>query len=244
VPALRDVVAKALSGKPERREHAERRFEEMCERHDSQRAAWEEVADGASDESPVAPAFLARELREVTRGDEWVIVAGTLSGWPHRLWEIDEYDKYTGGTSGGGGVGYQLGAAVGGALAYADTDRVPINFQADGDLLQFLGGLWTVSHHDIGLFTVVHNNGCLYNSTQHRMDLAGLRGREDSFERALVGTSTRDPWPDYAAIADAFDIAGYGPVTDPDDLRSTLESAWAECKGGEAALVDVRCQPR
>jgi acetolactate synthase-1/2/3 large subunit len=76
------------------------------------------------------------------------------------------------------------------------------------------------------------------------MELAGLRGRDDSFERALVGTSTRDPRPDYAGLAESFDIRGFGPVTDPSDRRETLRVAWETVRDGEPVLVDVHCQPR
>ena len=244
VPALRDAVADALADDRRARERAESRYDRWGERHREQRETWRQQAEDAGDDSPIAPSYLALELGDVIAGDEWVVVAGTLAGWPHRLWDIDGFDKYIGGMSGGGGVGYQLGAAVGGALAYEDSGRVPINLQSDGALLQFLGGLWTVEHHDVPLFTVVHNNGCLYNSTRHRMELAAVRGRDDSFESALVGTSTRDPRPDYGAIAETFDIEGFGPVTDPGDLRETLADAWEVAKRGNPVLVDVHCQSR
>ena len=244
VPALRNAVIDRLDVDSEASEQANRRFEELANWHRAQRDAWAEDASAAANETPIAPAHLANELGKVIADDEWTIVAGTLSGWPHRLWEIDNFHKYVGGMSGGGGVGYGIGAAVGGALAYKSTDRVPINLQSDGDLMQFLSGLWTIAHYDIPLFTVVHNNGCLYNSTRHRMDLAHLRGRNDSFERALVGTSARDPTPDYASIAESFDITGYGPVEKPGELRSVLADAWVDVKSGQPVLVDVLSQPR
>ena len=244
VPALYNAVSERLDADETAARRAEERFDELATEHDERRATWQEAAKEAWDEEPISIPRLAGELRETIRDDPWVIVAGTLGGWPHRLWEIDEFDRYVGGMSGGGGVGYGIGAAIGGALAYSDTDRVPINLQADGDLMQFLSGLWTVAHHDVSLFTVVHNNRCLYNSTRHRMDLAELRGRDASFERALIGTSVTDPTPDYAAIAEALGVSGYGPIEDPADLGPTLEAAWDEAKTGSAVLVDVVSQPR
>jgi acetolactate synthase-1/2/3 large subunit len=56
------------------------------------------------------------------------------------LWEIDEYDQYVGSYS-GGGIGRGVGQAIDAAIAYDDTDRVPINLQLDGDLLFYPGGL-------------------------------------------------------------------------------------------------------
>ena len=244
VPALRDAVVDRLDRDEEARARAQERFDHWSERHDQQRSEWLETAEAASDERPIATAHLAKELGEVIADDEWVIVAGTLAGWPHRLWDIEEFDEYIGGMSGGGGIGYGIGAAIGGALAYEDTQRVPINLQADGDLMQFLCGLWTIAHHDVPLFTVVHNNGCLYNSTRHRMDLADARGRDGSFERALVGTSVSDPRPDYSGIAESLGVAGYGPVEEPEELKAVLDDAWSEANRETPVLVDVRCQPR
>lgn len=246
VPALRDAVTERLDADPAARDRVADRREDFEARHETQRAAWRETAAEAADETPIAPAHLAAVLWDVIAdaGDDWTIVAGTLGGWPHRLWPIDEFDQYVGGMSGGGGVGYGIGAAIGGALAYRGSGRVPINLQADGDLMQFLSGLWTIAHYDLPLFTVVHNNGCLYNSTQHRMALAGSRGRDDSFERALVGTSVSDPTPDYASIAEGMGVAGFGPVEDPAALPAVLQRAWSRAAAGEAVLVDVVCQPR
>jgi len=76
------------------------------------------------------------------------------------------------------------------------------------------------------------------------MDLADVRGRDDSFESALAGTSTQDPRPDYAEVAEAFDISGYGPIADPSNLQETLSTAWKEAESGKPVVVDVHCQPR
>jgi acetolactate synthase-1/2/3 large subunit len=244
IPALHDAVQERLDADEDAERRVQKRFDELATEHNQRRRTWREAAEEAWDERPISVARLAGELWETIREDEWVMVAGTLSGWSHRLWEIDEFDRYVGGTSGGGGVGYGIGAAIGGALAYAGTDRIPINLQADGDLMQFLSGLWTIAHHDVPLFTVVHNNRCLYNSTRHRMDLAELRGRDASFERALIGTSLTDPTPEYAAVAEALGVSGYGPIEEPDDLGPTLRAAWDEAKTGNAVLVDVVSQPR
>jgi thiamine pyrophosphate-dependent acetolactate synthase large subunit-like protein len=244
VPQLRDAVRERLDANDALRSRAEDRSESLANVHTEQREYWRRAAEEASDDDPIAVEKLAFDLWNTVRDDSWVVVNGTLSGWVHKLWDVDEFDQYIGGMSGGGGVGYGIGAAIGGALAYEDTDRVPINIQSDGDLMQVLGGLWTIAHHDVPLFTVVHNNGCLFNSTNHRMELADYRGRDASFERALVGTSVTDPTPDYASIAASFGIESYGPVTDPEDLSDVLQSAWSVTKRGEPVLVDVVSKPR
>lgn len=244
IPELRDAVAERLDDDNEARQRADQRADELADRHREQREAWAETAADAWDETPVSVPRLAGELWDLLEDERWVLVNGTLRGWPHRLWDIDEYDQYIGGESGGGGVGYGIGAAIGGALAYAETDRVPVNLQPDGDFMFYPGALWTMAHYEVPILNVVHNNRSLYNSTEHRMRLAEYRGRDESYESALVGTGIWDPTPDYAGIAESMGVNGYGPVEDPDDIAPALEAAWEDVVAGEPALVDVVCQPR
>lgn len=241
IPELREAIETAVGGDAGR---IEERRAELARLHDEQRQAWANAVEETWDETPVSLPRLSHELWEVIRDESWVIVNGTLRGWPFRLWEIDEFDQYIGGTSGGAGVGYGIGGAIGGALAYANTERVPINLQPDGDLMQVLSGLWTIGRYDIPLLTVVHNNGALYNSTEHRMALAAYRSRNADVDRALIGTGVNSPVPDYASIADGLGVTGYGPVEDPNNLASVLQDAWTAVTRGSPVLVDVVCQPR
>jgi thiamine pyrophosphate-dependent acetolactate synthase large subunit-like protein len=61
---------------------------------------------------------------------------------------------------------------------------------------------------------------------------------------ASIGTGLVDPTPDYASIAEAMGVTGYGPVEDPDGLPAVLREAWETVEGGRPALVDVVCEPR
>ena len=244
VPALLEAVAERLDSNTDAQKRAEDRYERLSERHVEQRQEWEQMAADAWDETPVSVPRLAGEIWEVIQDEEWVIVNGQLREWAHRLWDIDEFDKYIGGLSGGHGVGYGVGAAIGGALAYAETDRIPINLQTDGDLMFYPNALWMMGHYELPIFNVMHNNQSLYNSTEHRMRLAEFRGRDDSFEKALIGTGYWDPIPNYAEIAEGMGVNGYGPVEDPDELPEVLAEAWEDVKNGEPVLVDVVCQAR
>lgn len=244
IPMLTEAVADRLDADPSARRRVDARADAVADRHRRQREQWQSVCEERWDETPISPPRLAAELWAVIADEEWVLVNGTLRHWAQRLWELDEFDQYIGGYSGGGGLGYGAGAAIGGSLAYEDTDRVPINLQPDGDLLMQLGALWVMGHYDVQLLSVVHNNRSFYNSTNHRMQLAEYRDRDASLERALIGTGIRDPVPDYAAIAESMGVSGYGPVEDPDDLPATLAAAWEEAKAGAPVLVDVVSAPR
>ncbi|MDX1748023.1 MAG: thiamine pyrophosphate-dependent enzyme, partial [Halobacteriales archaeon] len=116
--------------------------------------------------------------------------------------------------------------------------------QQDGDLFQFPNALWVLGHLELPLLNVVHNNQSLYNSTNHRIQLASYRGRDASLERAMIGTGLDDPVPDWASVAEAFGVDGYGPVEDPDELQPVLTEAWEAAKAGRPVLVDVVSQAR
>jgi acetolactate synthase-1/2/3 large subunit len=244
VPALRDAVQERLDTDPAARRRADARLAELEGVHDEQRRDWQAEAEAAWNETPISLPRVAGEIWDVIADEEWVLTNGTFRGWAYKLWDIDEYDQYVGSYSGGGGIGQGIGQAIGAALAYRETDRIPINLQPDGDLMFYPGGLWTIGHYGLPIFTVVHNNGSLYNSTSHRMTLAEHRGRDASFERALVGTGLYEPTPDYASMAESMGVTGYGPVEDPDQLAPTLREAWKTVQGGDPVLVDVVCQPR
>lgn len=243
IPMLRDEVESRLAQDETADRRIRDRYESMSERHSDLRSEWWDRAEEVWDKTPVSTPRLAGEIWNVIQDDQWVLVNDMFPRWADRLWEVEEFDQYIGGNSGGGGVGYGIGASVGAALAYADSDRIPVNIQGDGDLMQYLSALWVAGHYDIPLFTVMHNNKSMHNSTKHRMELAEYRERDASYERALIGTGFVDPTPDYASIASGMGVSGYGPVTDPDDLGLTLQAAWDEVREGTPVLVDVVCQP-
>lgn len=242
IPQLLDAVTEKISSAD--RERIDDRYQRVSEQHRDREERWTNEVEEHYDDTPIALPRLASEIWNVISDEEWVLVNGTLRGQAYKQWDIDEFDKYIGSYSGAGGIGYGIGAAIGGALAYSDTDRIPINLQPDGDLMFYPGGLWTIGHYGIPMFSVVHNNRTLFSSTDHRMKLAEHRGRDDSFERAMIGTGLWDPTPDYAEMAESMGVNGYGPVEDPDELAPTLQAAWEDVKNGEPVLVDVLCQPR
>lgn len=242
IPALTDAVEERLDSNS--RERIAERTDEIASLHAARQAEWDAEVEEEWDDVPISLPRLAYELWEIIQDDDWVLVNGSLRGQAYKRWEVDEFDKSIGTYSGGGGIGYGIGAAIGGALAYRDTDRIPINLQPDGDLMYYPGGLWTIAHYDLPIFTVVHNNGSLFNSTNHRMVLANYRGRDDSFERARIGTGIWEPTPDYASMAESMGVSGYGPIEDPDDIADIATDAWEEVKAGNPVLVDVICKPR
>ena len=62
-------------------------------------------------------------------------------------------------------------------------------------------------------------------------------------DKAYIGTTLRDPFIDYAKMAQAYGMYGEGPISDPKDLAPALKRGLERVKHGEP-LIDVLTQPR
>jgi thiamine pyrophosphate-dependent acetolactate synthase large subunit-like protein len=105
-----------------------------------------------------------------------------------------------------------------------------------------IGVLWTAAHHKIPLLFVMHNNRGYHQELMHVQRMANRHMR--GLDRAHIGTTLRDPYIDYAKIAQGMGIAAIGPISDPKELGPALTRAKAIVKGGEPVLVDVVTQGR
>ena len=220
----------------------EARFNEIKNRHDGLRSKWLEEARAKADRKEISTAFLAYELGEVIKKEDWVLVNGNSNGWARRLWDWAQPSQYLGG-SGGAGVGYGMSAAIGAALAHLGSDKLCVDIQADGDLLMTSSSLWTAAKHKIPLLIVMHNNQSFYNSEDHGIEIAKFRKRP--VENAGIGTHVDDPPVDFARLAESFGVHGEGPVRRTEELRPALQRALKVVKEKKLpALVDVISEPR
>ncbi|MEQ5842853.1 thiamine pyrophosphate-binding protein [Paraburkholderia acidicola] len=195
------------------------------------------------DASPISTARLSQEVWNAVRHDNWGLVSHTLfiSRWPHRLWDMTKPYHYIGG-EGGYGVGYNMPASVGAALAHRDAGRIAVNIQTDGDLMVAPGALWTAAHHSVPLLTVMHNNRAWHQESMHVQRMASWRDRNP--ENGRVGTVINDPPIDYAALARSMGMWAEGPISDPAQLGPALARAMKQVRAGKPAMVDVLTQPR
>ncbi len=205
-------------------------------------AAVEEKRKGW-DLSPVSTARIYAELWPLIRDEDWCLASPSAfsSGHHAQLWEHNRPYSYLGG-QGAGGMGYGLGASTGAALAARGRRRIVVNIQTDGDLNYAPGSLWTAAHHQLPMLTVMHNNRAWHQEYMFIQYLAGVRGR--GTDRGHIGTSLRDPFIDYARLAQAYGMASEGPVSDPAKLAAALRRGVDSVKRGEPYLVDVLTQPR
>jgi len=195
------------------------------------------------DASPVSTGRLCAEVYNQIKDEDWSMAspAASLSYWPQRLWTMDKPHHFIG-DGGGMGIGYCASASVGAALANRKHGRFTVAIQCDGDLLMTIGVLWTAAHHKIPLMFVMHNNRGYHQELMHVQRMANRHMR--GLDRAHIGTTLRDPFIDYAKIAQGMGIAAIGPISDPKDLGPALTRAKAIVKGGQPVLVDVVTQGR
>jgi len=241
LPALIEFVKAAIPAS--QTDEIARRGERMKKSWSDGRARAIAASGFAWNASPISTARLCAEIWGIIKNEDWSLVSMDYfqSFWPTRLWAMDKYHNYIGG-SGGYGMGYGAPAAVGAALANKALGRISVNIQPDGDLMYAPGVLWTAAHHKIPLLSVMHNNRGYHQEVMHVQRMAARHMR--ALDTAYIGTTLRDPFIDYAKIAQGMGVAAIGPITDPKDLAPALKRAIAIVKGGEPVLLDVVTQGR
>lgn len=237
LPELTRLCRQLLGNDSKKKAAIESRLNEVKKVHDSQRGKWLDEVRAVADRKEISTAFLAYELGEVIKKEDWILVNGTSNGWARRLWDITKPNQYLG-TSGGAGVGYGMSAAIGAALAHREDDTLCVDIQADGDLLMTSSALWTAAHHKIPLLIIMHNNQSFYNSEEHGIEVAKFRKRP--VENAGIGTHVDQPPVNFAKMAECYGVYGGGPVRRPEDLRPAIQKALKVVKEKKLpALVDV-----
>jgi thiamine pyrophosphate-dependent acetolactate synthase large subunit-like protein len=193
--------------------------------------------------SPVSLARIYAELWPLIEEEDWCLASPTaFSGAHHReLWAHNKPYSYLG-PQPAGGIGYGCGASAGAGLAARGHGRFVVNIQTDGDMNYAPGVLWTSAHHKLPVLTIMHNNRAWHQELMFLEFMAGARGR--GTERASIGSTLRDPFIDYKKMAEAYGMAGEGPIEDPTKLAAAFRRGVASVKAGNPYLIDVITQPR
>ena len=213
-------------------------------RHHTIRQQWQQAAQAAQQQRPLAVSSAVAAIWEVLKHEDWVLVNNAVGAWTRRLWDWPQTGCYLG-TSGGAGLGYGMGAALGGALAQRQkgSGKLCVNLQADGDLLYTPSALWTAAHHRLPMLVIMFNNRTYYNSEEHAIEVA--RVRERPVANAGVGTRLDEPPVNFALMAQSFGLYGEGPIDTLEAIRPALQRALRVVKEeGRLALVDIVMQPR
>jgi len=193
--------------------------------------------------SPVSLARLYSELWPMIKDLDWCLSSPTVFSSRHHIgmWDHDKPYSYLG-MHGAGGIGYCIGASAGAGLAAKKRERIVINIQCDGDLNYTPGSLWTAAHHKLPVLTIMHNNRGYHQEVMYLHYMAGVRGR--GTDRMHIGTTLRDPFIDYAKLAEAYGMNSEGPIENPDDLKAAFSRGIRSVLDGEPYLIDVITEPR
>ena len=183
---------------------------------------------------------VGRVLAAALEGREWTLAHGQFGGWARRMLRFQRPGQFLG-RSGGEGLGYGPGAAIGAALALRGSGTLVLSLQGDGDLLYTPQAIWTAAHEGLPLLMVVDANRTYGKDEQHQRVVARERGRPEG--NAGRGILIDEPVVDHAALARSLGVAAEGPIEDLDELRPALDRALAAVAAGEPALIEIRTAP-
>src|SRR5947209_4478390 len=245
LPALIEAVKAAISN--DRKAAIEKRGEAARKAFAEARERTKQAAAVAWEASPISTARLTMELWAQIKDLDWSFLGADrqMSNWASRLWPMEKHYHHLGGP-GGYGVGYNLPASIGAALANRGTGRFSVSLQTDGDFMYAPGVLWTATHHNIPLLSVMHNNRGYHQEVMHVQRLSNFRNRVANLGKDMgpVGTSIENPDIEYHKLAESMGWWAKGPIKDPAELGPAIKQAVAAVKAGQPALVNVWTQPR
>ena len=179
----------------------------------------------------MSPEFMSRTISDtIGRGATIVNELGVTTG----VMEFTRPDSFFGPPI-SGGLGWGGGAALG--VKLADADRLVVWTTGDGS---YVFSNPTACHHaaaslGLGLLTIIADNR-VWNAVR-RATIAEYPEGAAATATAMP-LSSLEPAPDYTKIIEAH--GGHGEhVSDPDELRPSLERAIDVALTGRQALVSV-----
>jgi thiamine pyrophosphate-dependent acetolactate synthase large subunit-like protein len=240
--ALVPAVQKQLRDNPSAHRKAEQRIEAHRAKRAEMEAGWQDKRAAVWQQKPISIVRVISELRAAF-GDRYedAVLAYMPTSWPSGVWDFLKPGSYLGG-DGGAGIGAGPPISVGAAIAAQESGRAVLGVIGDGAMLMTPTALWTAAHHRVPTLLVVANNRSYFNDEEHQERVARARSRP--IENRGIGQRILDPDVDFAALARAQGVEGFGPVLEPDDVGSAMRSAVAAVNEGRPALVDVRIAPR
>jgi acetolactate synthase-1/2/3 large subunit len=238
-PQLTKLLKERIAKTAGLKEKIAKRAEEIGKRHAETRAKWRKQAEERWDSKPMTVPRLALEVWDAIKGEDWVLTAGDLGSWGHKLWNFDRPYCHGGREL---GTGTQIGLSLGVALANKGTGRLVVDLQPDGDLMFDAGSLWIAAKYQLPMLVVMFNNRAYYNDWNHQLVLARTRGTDPN--RAHIGMDLFGPDPDFAGLAKSMGWYSEGPFENGDDLKGALKRAIEQVKKGKPALIDAVCDRR
>jgi acetolactate synthase-1/2/3 large subunit len=193
---------------------------------------WRKEAEAArnSDQSPMRPERLVKELNEVLPKDAIIIAdTGYAALWTGTLLYLNnpaqQYFRAA------GSLGWSFPASLGAKCAA--PDKPVICFCGDGGFFYHLPELETARRRKIKTITIVNNNHCLSQGLRN-LNIA-YEGRNEPNRK---GECYEYRETDFAKVAQSFDCFGI-TVDKPQDFKKAFEAAM---KSDLPAVIDVRTE--
>jgi acetolactate synthase-1/2/3 large subunit len=219
---------------PKFRDAAAKRVAAFTEERKAWRAHAAKLASNKGKAGEIDPHYLMAELNKLLKPDDIVLNEGIRNAGAVLL-QLDRPLPNTCVRSGGGGLGWSGGMALGAKLAA--KDKLVVQVVGDGGF--YFGGpssVFAVSRqYDLPIFVLVLDNtgwSAVKESTL-RVFPAGEAKATDKFQATLMTEA------EFAKIGEAF--GAYGEkVANPDDVPAALARCVKEVRGGRSAILHAR----
>jgi acetolactate synthase-1/2/3 large subunit len=219
---------------PKFKEAAAKRVEALS----AERKAWREtatkLATNKGKEGEINPHYIFAELNKLLKPDDLVFNEGVRNAGAV-LMQLERPNPNTCVRSGGGGLGWSGGMALGAKLAA--PDKMVVQVVGDGGF--YFGGPSSVfavaKQYSLPILVLLLDNtgwSAVKESTL-RVFPQGTAKATDKFQAGLM------PDAEFSKIGEAF--GAYGEkVTNPEEIPAALARAVKEVRGGRAAILHIR----
>jgi acetolactate synthase-1/2/3 large subunit len=222
---------------PADRDRIAARRAQLAQRHARQRDEWRQAAEAGSASTPISIPWLGHCLRHLQQDVPDCIVVDEMVTSNEAIWEqvpVLGPERWYG--SGGSGLGWGLGAALG--VKLARPEHPVLALVGDGSFVfgAPLAALWAMQTQRAPVLIVILNNTC-YNATKRPLVASypeGYSVQRDHF----VGVDLL-PAPRYDLLAPVVGAWG-ARVEDPAALFPTLREGLERTRAGQTAIVDVQ----
>jgi acetolactate synthase-1/2/3 large subunit len=218
------------------RQRIESRRAALTASHLQRREGREAAATAAASTRPISVTWLSHCIGQLQREAPDCVfvdesVTSNLTLW--RYLDSDEPGTIYG--SGGSGLGWGLGAAVGVKLAL--PDRPVVLLVGDGSFVfgEPLAALWASRMNQAPILVVIFNNGC-YNATKTPLKNAYPQGYSVRGNR-FVGVDL-EPAPRYDLLGAVVGAVGER-IEDPNDVLPALRRGLSRVRAGSPVILDV-----
>jgi acetolactate synthase-1/2/3 large subunit len=209
----------------------------LTERSARRRADSHDAALADEYVTPITPSWLGCCLEQSrVEAPDIVVVDEMVTNNAHVWRQLDVSDPESWYGSGGSGLGWALGAALG--VKLARPERPVLTLVGDGSFgfCAPLAALWAAQTQAAPIMVVILNNSC-YNATKRPLVAnypAGYSVREDSF----IGVDLT-PAPRYDKLAEV--VGAYGErVESPAEVLPALRRALERTRSGQSVVLDVQ----